>query len=94
VVSVEPVKTLETQRLKTITIPEKQLRLEEESEEFEEEEVTEATAPATEAPKHGETPTKSTEESLMLDEEGPEEEEPKAVLAEEQTRKELKGRAC
>jgi hypothetical protein len=85
VVSVKPAETLDT--WKPITIPKGSLRLEEEG-------LTEATAPATEAPKHGETPTKSTEESLMLDKKGPEEEEPKAVLAEEQTRKELKGRAC
>jgi hypothetical protein len=84
VVSVKPAETLETQ--KPLTIPKGSLRLEEEG-------LTEATAPATEPPKHGETPTKSTEESLMLEEEGPEEEEPKAVLVEEQTWKEPKGRA-
>jgi hypothetical protein len=84
VVSVKPAETLETQ--KPITIPRGSLKLEEE-------ELTEATAPATEPQKHGETPTKSTEESLILEEEGPEEEESKAVLAEEQTRKEPKGRA-
>jgi hypothetical protein len=82
VVSVKPAETLETQ--KPITIPKGSLRLEEEG-------LTEATAPATEALKHGETPTKSTEESLMLEEEGPEEEESKAVLVEEQTRKEPRG---
>jgi len=74
------------------------LRLEEESEEFEEAVVTEATTPA-EAPKHVETPTKPTEdeetgrlkESLKLEEEGPEEEEP--IVAEEQIEEEPKGRA-
>ena len=105
-VSVEQTKTptvvevVEPQKPKPVAVTvEGPLKLEEESEEFEEVGVVETTALATETPKHIETPPKPTEdeeteetkESLKLEEEGPEEEEP--IVAEEQAQEEPKGRA-
>jgi hypothetical protein len=103
VVSVEQTKTptvvevIEPQKPKPIAVAvEKPLKLEDESEEFEEVGVVETTAPATKTPKHIETPPKPTEDeeteeqNLKLEEEGPEEEEP---VEEEQTEEEPRGRA-
>ena len=102
-VSVERIKTptvvevVEQQKPKPIAVAvEEPLKLEDESEEFEEVGVAETTAPATETPKHIETPPKPTEDeeteeqTLKLEEEGPEEEEP---VEEEQTEEQPKGRA-
>jgi hypothetical protein len=103
VVSVERIKTptvvevVEPQKPKPIAVTvEEPLKLEDESEEFEEVGAVEATAPATETPKHNETPPKptedeETEESLKLEEEELEEEEP--IVVEEQAQEEPKGRA-
>jgi hypothetical protein len=103
VVSVEQTKTptvvavVEPQKPKPMAVTvEEPFKLEDESEEFKEVGAVEATAPATETPKHDETPPKptedeETEESLKLEEEELEEEEP--IVVEEQAQEEPKGRA-